>query len=284
MDGFDFIDVVNNISEKFKDAIDAASYWDDNGKIENEDKLKHLKENDIKNVNKHFEDWKKNKDKYNIECPDICAGKINNGNVDDKSIWFYDKDVRKKNSCEIKDDNSFEKNILIILESPHDDEYKDDNFINPALGSTGKSLQKHFADLIKTIERKCGSSIGKGNCRIILMNSIPYQCSLGKIEGKLLTPIRDLIFNEIWKEEEIKNRFKEKLTKYNPDYIFNFCTKGGDNSNLRDLVQERIEEYVFAIKKKPEMYMGDHPSRWDLKRPHREVWEASKEEKKIQIF
>ncbi|WII93298.1 hypothetical protein QEO94_00080 [Kingella negevensis] len=66
--------------------------------------------------------------------------------------------------------------IIVILESPHKDEYKDDrNKPTPAKGKTGKNIRKYLADIISKLD-----SDKSKNYPIFLINPIQYQCSKGE--------------------------------------------------------------------------------------------------------
>ena len=147
-------------------------------------------------------------------CPDIIAAGRNG------EFWFSkEKRYENKDSLDITDENI--PTIVIILESPHKDEFNNQNFPNgnPALGKTGKMLQEHF----KAILRKNISEL-PNNYRVILMNSIQFQCSLGEVPKKY----RDYMWLSLWfgTNNLFKNDFICRLNSYNPSYIFNFCTIG----------------------------------------------------------
>ena len=80
--------------------------------------------------------------------------------------------------------------------------------------------------------------------RVILMNSIQFQCSLGEIPKKY----RDYMWLSLWfgTNNLFKNDFINRLNSYNPSYIFNFCTIGNHTK----------KEYIeFCLQKcSPEIY------------------------------
>ena len=176
--------------------------------------------NEKKSLKKFFNDYAKKLD--NLEnfknfntncCPDIIAGK--NG-----EFWFSKEERdNRKDFLDITDEDI--PTIVVVLESPHKDEFNNQNFPNgnPALGKTGKMLQEHF----KAILRKNISEL-PNNYRVILMNSIQFQCSLGEVPKKY----RDYMWLSLWfgTNNLFKNDFIRRLNSYNPSYIFNFCTIG----------------------------------------------------------
>lgn len=210
------------------------------------------------------------------KCNDVTVGEIK-GSVAD--FWF-DKNLRIKNNLEIPDKSGL-KTVVIILESPHTAEY-DGDFVSPALGTTGRNLQKHFYDIFKSI-------CNEGEYRVILMNSIQYQCSLRMEPNKF----RDNMWLKLWFKENLRNNFIKRLISYEPDIIFNFCTCGSHTlesnlpkgcksslnkkyierciaplefggespSSLRMLVTDAITESGV----KAEIYEGSHPSAWRIR-------------------
>ena len=102
--------------------------------------------------------------------------------------------------------------MILILESPHKDEFKGEP--GPARGATGHAIS---SQLMNVIGLRQFSDYG-----LILMNAIQYQCSLGKPTAKH----RDTVFRRVWGSggaEDFKDRLK---TTYRPgDVIVNCCTK-----------------------------------------------------------
>ncbi|MCR1848270.1 hypothetical protein NSA42_03170 [Paeniclostridium sordellii] len=112
------------------------------------------------------------------------------------------------------------KKLVVVLESPHIDEFKCELGNRPANGQTGKKFRKNF-DLI--INNKYSSRLQPDNYIIYLVNSIQYQCSLG-VKTDLF---RDYVWLESWKKKDIRESFVERINKINPDVIINCCTEGG---------------------------------------------------------
>lgn len=224
-------------------------------------------------------------------CPDIIAGKIGSVN----QLWFSAPE-RMKHKEELSD-FSFDhhiQTIVIVLESPHIDEFSETSSISdffddeitasPALGTTGNKLQKYL--IAKLTEANIINS--DQNYRIILMNSIQYQCSLGDIPTKY----RDHIWLNLWFELNLKTDFHNRLEKYKPDIIINCCTVGGHKSEpdlpkraktitrkylnhchisqdikpakLKEYVQDEIYNYV-AYHSHVKLYRSKHPCIWGNK-------------------
>lgn len=150
------------------------------------------------------------------------------------------------------------KTIVIVLESPHTDEFLEEDgwkSVGPACGSTGKNLKEwfpavllnyvpSFVDKENNFKAKYNSlkDIESGEYVIKLINAIQYQCSLG--EGT--KTYRDQVFRGVWEEESTKECFRKRLQGADPYVIINCCTKGNGNdkveNELRRLVQVEINK------------------------------------------
>ena len=136
--------------------------------------------------------------------------------------------------------------LVILLESPHKDEFENTPYM-PAKGNTGKNLLKYFA-------ARC-PSLPASMYKVLLVNVIQYQCSLGVPTKNNRTDI----FLSMWEKTPIKNSLTRRLKKCSPAVIINCCTKGGD-SNLRVMIQNEINEIQYE--NIPLFYHASHPSFW----------------------
>lgn len=119
----------------------------------------------------------------------------------------------------IKDEGK--KILLIILESPHIEEFESKIIPpSPALGSTGTNLQD---DLITNLD--CfinnGGQIPCGDYKVILSNAIQFQASFGYCTEMF----RDRCWLMMWLLDG-RQGFINRIKGYNPDVILNACTKG----------------------------------------------------------
>lgn len=115
--------------------------------------------------------------------------------------------------------------IVIILESPHKDEYSK-GIAAPAMGKTGQNIEKY---LLKILNKKIKKPKENGKkYDVILMNAIQYQTSFG-IDTEYF---RDRVWLTLWNKEGGREEFIEKLKGYKPDIIFNFCTNGSHQKDL----------------------------------------------------
>lgn len=203
-------------------------------------------------------------------CPDQFVGiiKIEKDKDKYKVRWkdsrpTGDKDAYAKYNVRIKKKRI--KNIIaIVLESPHKDEFEknesgDFKALGPAIGATGCNILGYFPRLIyKHNSNSNSSNIEEGKYKVILVNPIQYQCSLGA-ETSLY---RDDIFERMWSYG--KNCFKNRLTVYKPKVIINCCTK-----KFRKEVNKIINDYCQG--KKCLLLESCHPSVWNYDTEIKEV-------------
>ena len=216
------------------------------------------------------------------ECSDIQVGQITveNQKVISENTCFdcERRENRKLDICNEKE----AKTIIFVLENPHIAEFTDGS-IQPAKGKTGKNLQKYFIELLEQL------SLSNGEYRIILMNSIRYQCSLG-LNTNIL---RDHIWLSLWFNEKLNNDFARRISEYMPDIVLNLSTNG--NHSKEDLpdklpksyingkyisycapaysgednkttIRSLITEKIFQACPRCAVYEGSHPSSWFAKR------------------
>lgn len=182
-------------------------------------------------------------------CPDQWVGDVKHSVDGFQYIAECNKDFsHRTNLSLIPEKLAHENIILIILESPHIDEYKTDsegNFIaiGPANGATGRSLRAHLNTATIEISKQIQSNPHR-KYHLFLMNAIAYQCSLGyTLKGQRLKD-RDSVFLSCW--NHAKNDFRDRLKCYANEktIIINACTKGikerGHQSNLCKIVDDSV--------------------------------------------
>jgi hypothetical protein len=150
-----------------------------------------------------------------------------------------------------------EKNILVVLESPHRFEY--DNFKLPiglAMGKTGENFLKLFTKALSNSELR----VKDGYYNVILSNAIQYQtsCGLNPINRKL----RDKNWIDIYKNYGGEIDFKKRVYSLKPRYTINLCTGGRNPEGLRSIVSNSLEK--FKLIKYKHFTEGNHPASWDV--------------------
>ena len=174
-------------------------------------------------------------------CHKWVLGAVHKGNVRGIDIEQY------KSS-----DN--EKVLILVLESPHKDEF-DDNLkpILPAQGITGRNIE----NLIGT--RNFVGYLDKGSEYVVLLvNAVRYQTSCAYVFGNMITKVRNKVFKHLFKEKGLKEDFLNRIQNYsknNGNIIINCCTE-----KLRPLV----EECLCGLSQNEEIKNGQdyHPCFW----------------------
>lgn len=215
-------------------------------------------------------------------CPDQYVGII--GSVKNhKRFW-------RKNLEEI--DLGNRKVMILVLESPHQDEfqYSDDDSlrlpIGPANGATGVNIWKYIAEVFKD---------KFNDFSLILMNAIPFQCSLG---AEPPGSIRDKVFAKAWDDanqerKKIGASFFEKrlgslLKKLagNEVVIVNACTQGNKGKKWSTTTKNDLflcckvcKSIIEVLKNCPEgqipFYHIHHPSSWTRNKKTLEIDERA---------
>lgn len=221
----------------------------------------------------------------NVNNVSIPSNYLNNGDLDIfkiqhrvPDVFRYIVDINNNNNVRIItptavnfiiDETNFIQNIndnditpiiLIILESPHKDEYyyKNDTLIPkmPAQGSTGRNIETHIIDVIQNIQ------VTSGRYRIIISNPIPYMCSLGVFTVSLNSDIRNDVWKKIWDITAQNNGkfvfqddFLLRCQNYNPDYIINCCTR-----TLKSFVRRTLIIYFTNTNPIVNLYEANHPA------------------------
>jgi hypothetical protein len=150
---------------------------------------------------------------------------------------------------------------LLIIESPHKDEYiQDGSFqpISPAQGKTGNNINNKFQEAFnKYISREANHH----TYQLVICNPVQLQSSLHYIHNKSLKGPCLTLRNNVWKwlflEFGWQDNFINRLHVYNPKIIINACT-----SRLRDLVSKALLENVSYFPESKIYKCSHHPSAW----------------------
>lgn len=238
-------------------------------------------------------------------CPDQYVGTIKDIQTD-----YFSKRTPIFNDGEF---SVIEKNIpkaenilILILESPHKDEfYKEDVKdktgtvihhkgapIGPANGTTGCNIREHIAKIFPNFS----------DYHLILMNAIPFQCSLGVATEHF----RDSVFNAAWNtdatgkdffEDRLKKLLDQLQEKSKNVVIVNACTGAKSNPNeplcckVCKSIVSVLENYCNEKECPIEFYHIHHPSAWNqINRTRNEYfWKTDKtavspEDKEVVTF
>lgn len=175
-----------------------------------------------------------------------------------KDVWRYDLSIsgEELKLDEFKDDKDIcntKNNILIILESPHKDEYDEDfKPLSPAKGATGYAFSKYFLSHALPILKNLGMHLNNNQTYgVCFVNPVQYQTSLHEIHKKgLKSDLRDKVWRALY--PKCKIGFEERLKSYEPKFIINACT-----SKLKRDLDEVLNGVVG------EKFETSHPSNWN---------------------
>lgn len=224
-----------------------------------------IKKNDLKKINRSSLLIKSNNkssitlrdDFFNYEV----KNKIRFILVYKDSKWIIkktNKDVSVKFECEISDIDlkQSENNIFFILESPHRDEYSNDDKMIPkvpANGKTGVNINEYFTSHVLPMLIGFGLKLDiEKEYNFCIVNPVPYQASLGNLYTKgLISNIRDTMWKMLYKYT--RDEFENLFDIYKPTIVINACT-----TEFKDSVQESINKKTSTTMK----FTTSHPSRW----------------------
>lgn len=164
----------------------------------------------------------------------------------------------------------FDGTILLLLESPHKDEYHSNNVscpIAPAQGNTGTRICNFLGCILNAPGNAHLRRNIRNDYRVIIANPIQFQTSLwaihrGTLERKWHT-LRDATWKTLWDVPEMRQEFCCRVRSYNPQVVLNCCT-----SQLRGSITSFFVHCGFT--NQMYLYESSHPSVW-----HRgtEVWD-----------
>lgn len=146
------------------------------------------------------------------------------------------------------------RNIVLLLESPHKDEYEyNDDRIGrrkaPASGSSGRNINRYLHNVLSHINE---DSIVP-HSHVIISNPVQFQASLHAIHRLSIKgwrkTLRDNVWRTLWDEPMIKQGFRHRLLTYRPSLIINACT-----ASLKCLVSGELPNL-------PRCEVG-HPAYW----------------------
>lgn len=169
---------------------------------------------------------------------------------------FYDQPPERREGQSV---------VLLLLESPHKDEYKHNpeleplRSIAPAQGVTGSNIQAYFHEVLK-----CGLSPDLcGGASVFIANPMPYQASLASISNnqRKWRPVKNAVWAALWKVEAVKADFAQRLCRYNPDVVINACTSARSN-DLPYAISAHVAAFVVAHCPAAKLFATTHPSSW----------------------
>lgn len=251
-------EIITAFKEKFSKHEEGADKYEDNYCKYYEDKI------EIKDA--FFADDKRVKDvwRYNII-------KNNDESIDLETLAdyehpfccskFIDKNLPKQN-----------QNIcLLIIESPHKEEYcRGSEFVPvaPAQGKTGENIEKYFCKIVNANDEI--KKLFTDNMQLVICNPVQFQTSLYELHRyptlKKYAEVKAQIWYELFENYGEKEKFIERIREYEPKIIINACTGLINKKNIMIDPNEIITTTLKEAKKEFCFYFtynqSPHPFRW----------------------
>lgn len=143
--------------------------------------------------------------------------------------------------------NTDNKDIVLVLESPHRSEYNKGNgsAIKSANGKTGDKIEKQLSPKINDMLINNQILIDQAY-NVYAVNAIQYQCSCGL--KPIQTELRNSIFRMLW--PSLKEDFINRIKQLNPVLIINMCT--GGVSSISDHIKKtasvaNVNDYIKRL-------------------------------------
>lgn len=163
--------------------------------------------------------------------------------------------------------------VVLILESPHFEEYRDRDHPVPAAGETGEGIRDYLQMALELLR---GANLRRRP--LILANAIRYQCSLGgcSTSGIATRFHRDSVFVRMWNlpPHTARANFRARLRQYvgahqplsqvhpNGYVVINACTSGDKHSKLQRQLRMMVEDAVRDELGHGSHIRVEHPCSW----------------------
>ena len=156
--------------------------------------------------------------RHNVDSYRICNNRYVNPRCD-----ISERQILQQPEQQLQQQLEQDGSIVLLLESPHKEEYQH-NHINcpkaPAMGKTGIRIDRCLGEVLSKIRTEYIAAASDGpelietGRHVILSNPIQFQTSLDAIHGQGILPrLRNSVWRTLWEEEEvhIQQCFQERL-------------------------------------------------------------------------
>lgn len=167
--------------------------------------------------------------------------------------------------------------IVLLLESPHVNEYEDTHDISGGIGDprvpaycggkTDRGIDVCLGTVLLHTQVETGLVVP--GCPVIISNPIQFQTSLyaihrNELDGGKWTRLRNEVWKTLWGVESgyIQQCFLARLAGYDPRVIINACT-----SNLTERVTSTVQGWLNERGLGTPLFSAYHPSFWRNLRP-----------------
>ena len=175
--------------------------------------------------------------------------------------YFIEKDnefINSKYNDQKVDVESHLESILLILESPHKNEF-DENFnpIAPAQGDTGDFIYEEIIQVLMIVQKDFPLKEGE-EYRLLIANPVTCQTSMNYLHKEGLKSsyktLRDKVWITLWENEpEFQNQFRQLISLTQPIIVLNACT-----FELKPYINKFVETYIPGV----QLFSINHPAAW----------------------
>lgn len=185
-----------------------------------------------------------------LECPNKIKFKISC-----KNKTYNIVRLKKEIILNSKNIPKSKKFIVVIVESPHIEEFYGDCAISPLNGESGKRFCKYFVNCLQSNGKT--SSYLKNGVKIAVINPVRHQASLGICP--ISETIKELVWEQMFKCE--KDYFVDLIKKFKKKNILvlNLCTEGSV-VKMHDCISDIMHN------EKIRFYNEKHPITWNSKK------------------
>lgn len=150
-----------------------------------------------------------NNEKVNDETRGVLTYSQNN--------WFF---ISVPQYISLKSQKQIQR-LVLLLESPHKDEYQNNQPIRPANGVTGAKIEALIASRAKNQWHLSTAS----DYEVVLVNAIQYQTSCYKLLGENWDYTnRNHVFKLLYNNFQLEDDLKQRLSAIKPHFIVNCVT------------------------------------------------------------
>lgn len=181
-----------------------------------------------------------------ISCPNQSVGRI--GDISKTKSFTREEITKVSQNTKI---------VLLILESPHTDEYLQDNSgcwraRGPACGCTGYWIRHHLLTVLQFVN----SSIDYTQWELLLVNAVRFQCSLGRnLQQRQNRCLKEKILRKCLQTHVFRKDLRDMVRDVvdgRTCLVVNACTKQTRGA-VTELLLPNVSNGVVEC---------DHPSSW----------------------
>lgn len=141
-----------------------------------------------------------------------------------------------------------EKSVVLILDSPHRDEYAlaNDGMLRPLFpvpdetpGSSAGAIRKYLGGVVEQMRPKVN-----GTFPVAVLYAVPYQTSLVHLLGlsQLDKDVRNDVWAALWACPDVQADFVGRLKACSPKLVVNACAKPAYHEVTRTLQEQGLAE------------------------------------------